>query len=95
MLNAIETGVFKVDVATSSNGGHPPEFWAKLASDKIMSVSDTAPPEIREQALAFKARIEAVVLYYIKEAVKDNNSMISNTLVESGNPQVADLIRRV
>jgi hypothetical protein len=60
-----------------------------------MSVSDTAPPEIREQAVAFKSRIEAVVLYYIKEAVKDNISVVSKTLTDAGHPQLADLIRSV
>lgn len=95
MLNAIGTGAFKVDVVTTSNGGHSPDFWAKRASDKIMSVSDTAPPVIREQAAAFKDRIEAVILHYIKEAIKDNNSVVSNTLTEAGHPQLADLIRRV
>ena len=94
MLDAIGTGAFKVDVVTS-NGGHSPEVWAKLASDKIMSVADTAPPEIRNQATAFKGRIEAVILYYIKEAIKDNNSVVSNSLVDAGHPQLADLVRRV
>lgn len=94
MFDALGTGAFRVDVATS-DGGHPIEFWAKLASDKIMSVSDTAPPEIREQAKAFKSRIEAVVLYYIKEAVKDNNSVVSKVLTDAGHPQLAGLIRSV
>jgi hypothetical protein len=94
MFNALGTGAFRVDVAISE-GGHPVEFWAKQASDKIMSVSDTAPPEIREQAVAFKSRIEAVVLYYIKEAVKDNASVVSKTLTDAGHPQLADLIRSV
>lgn len=94
MLNAMGTGAFRVDVMTS-DGGHSPEVWAKLASDKIMSVADTAPPEIREQAIAFKGRIEAVILYYIKEAVKDNNSMVSKTLEDAGHSHVADLVRRV
>lgn len=94
MLDAIGTGQFKVDVVTS-NGGHTPEVWAKLASDKIMSVSDTAPQVIKDQAVAFKDRIEAVILYYIKEAIKDNNSVVSNSLINAGHPQLADLVRRV
>lgn len=94
MLDAIGTGAFKVDVVTS-NGNHPPEVWAKLATDKIMSVSDTAPQVIRDQATAFKIRIEAVILHYIKEAIKDNNSMVLHNLNEAGHPHLADLIRRV
>ena len=88
-------GVFKVDVATTSNGAHPVEFWAKRATDRIISVSDTAPPVIRDQAAAFKQHVEAVVLHYIKEAVKDNNSMISLKLTDAGHPQLAELIRSV
>lgn len=94
MFDALGTGAFSIDV-TASDGGHPVEFWAKRASDKIMSVSETAPPVIKEQATAFKGRIEAVVLYYIKEAIKDNNSVISMKLADAGHPQLADLIRRV
>lgn len=94
MLDAIGTGAFKVDVAVS-DGGHPVEFWASRATDKIMSVADTAPPVIREQAVAFKGRMEAVILHYIKEAIKDNNSVISKTLADAGHPQLADLLRRV
>lgn len=94
MLDAVGMGSFSVNVVTS-NGGHPVEFWAKQASDKILSVSDTAPPVIRDQAAAFKDKIEAVVLYYIKEAIKDNTSVISMKLADAGHPQLADLIRRV
>lgn len=95
MLDAIGTGAFKVDVVTTSDGGHPIDFWAKRAAERIMSVSETAHPAIREQAVAFKNQIETVILHYVKEAVKDNNSMISKTLTDAGYPQLADLFRRL
>lgn len=95
MLDAMGMGSFKVDVMTTSDGGHPPEFWAKRASERIMSVSESAPPAIRDQALAFRQQIEAVVLHYIKEAVKDNNSVVSNKLTDAGYPQLADSLRRL
>jgi len=94
MFEAMQTGAFRVDVATS-DGGHPVEFWASRATDKILSVADTAPPVIRDQAVAFKGRMEAVILHYIKEAIKDNNSVISKTLADAGHPQLADLVRRL
>jgi hypothetical protein len=50
--------VMKVDVAATSNGGHPPEFWAKRCVERLVQVSDTAPPAIREQALAFRDQME-------------------------------------
>ena len=61
-VNAAETGVFKVDVSTTSNGGHPPEFWAKRCTERLISVADSAPPALREQAQAFKDQMEQVVL---------------------------------
>lgn len=95
MLDSLGMGSFKVDVMTTSDGCHPPEFWAKRASERIMSVSENAPPAIRDQALAFRQQIEAVVLHYIKEAVKDNNSMVSNKLTDAGYSQLADSLRRL
>jgi len=40
-----------VTVITSNNGGHSPEQIAELALNKIMIVSETAPPVIRDQAI--------------------------------------------
>ena len=43
-----------VNVMTSDQGGHSSEQIVALAMDKIMSVSDQAPPAIRDQAEAFQ-----------------------------------------
>jgi hypothetical protein len=83
-----------VDVETSSNGGHPPEFWAKRAADRIVSVSETAHPAIREQALAFKDLVEQVVLDHMKRAILCDRSTVSHLVTEAGQPQLAELLRR-
>jgi hypothetical protein len=88
------TGAFKVDIHTSSNGGHPPEFWAKRAADRIVSVSDTAHPAIREQAVAFKDSVEQVVLDHIKHAISCDRSTVSHLVSEAGHPYLAELLRR-
>ena len=43
-----------VNVYTSNNRGHSPEEIAEMALNKIMMVSDSAPPVIRDQAIAHK-----------------------------------------
>jgi hypothetical protein len=86
---------YNVEVETSSNGGHPPEFWARRASDKIVQVADTAPPEIRDQATAFKAAVEAVILDHIKRAIKCDRSTISYFISEAGHPTLAEHLRRL
>ena len=42
-----------VAVFTSTNRGHSPEEMADMALNKIMLVSEDAPPVIRDQALAY------------------------------------------
>jgi hypothetical protein len=88
------TGGFRVDVHTSSDGGHPPEFWAKRAADRIVSVSETAHPAIREQAVAFKDLVEQVVLDHMKRAISCDRTTVSHLVTEAGHPQLAELLRR-
>lgn len=86
--------VMQVDVATTSNGGHPPEFWAKLAADRIIQISDDAHPAIREQALAFRDRLEHVITLYMKRAIQSDRTNVYNLVTEAGQPKLAELLRR-
>lgn len=86
--------VMKVDVSTTSNGGHPPEFWANRAAERIIAVSDSAHPAIREQAIAFRNDVEQVILAHIKDAIRSDRTTVHYLLTEAGHPQLADLLRR-
>ena len=94
-VEAGKTGTFQVDVETSDNGGHPPEFWARRAADRIVQVADTAHPAIREQAQAYKAAIEVVVLEHINRAIKCGRSTVSYLVSEAGHPKLAEHLRRL
>jgi len=94
-VNAATIETFGVDVEASDNGGHSPEFWAKRAADRIVQVADTAHPAIQEQARAFKASIEVVVLEHIKRAIKCDRSTISYLVSEAGHPTLAEHLRRL
>ncbi len=48
---------FKVAVKTTHNRGFTPEEVAQRCADKIVFVGDSAPPAIRDQALAYKRNI--------------------------------------
>lgn len=69
MLDA-QMNLGSLGVVISPKGAHSPEFWAERMVDKMMSVADTAPQPIRDQAVAFKARLREVALVYIREAMK-------------------------
>jgi hypothetical protein len=58
-----------INVVTSSNGTLTPEQWAKLATDKIVYVGNETDGPIRDQALAYKAKIQKIIEYYVKQAV--------------------------
>jgi hypothetical protein len=94
-VKAGRTGAFKVDVETTSNGGHPPEFWAKRCIERLLSVSESAPPVLREQAQAFKDQMEHVVLLHMKRAIQSDRSTVGHLLTEAGQPKLAELVRRV
>lgn len=94
-VEAAQAGTFQVEVETSNNGGHSPEFWARRAADRIVQVADTAHPAIREQAQAYKAAIEVVVLEHIKRAIRCDRSTVSYLVSEAGHPQLAEHLRRL
>ena len=82
-------------VLTTQNRGFTTEELAQQCADKLVSVSDTAPPEIRDQAHAFRARIAFLVRHYLDQAVQSDRTTIYNALRDAGHPQLGELIRRL
>lgn len=85
----------RVDVATTNDGGHPPEFWSRRCVERLIQISDTAPAPIREQALAFRDHMEHVVLIHTKRAIQSDRTTVVHALNEAGHPELAELIRRL
>ena len=84
-----------VDVHTTSNRGFTPEEIADRCLDKIVHVSESAPPVIKEQALAYKGRLRHVLSHYMREAIKSDRTTMYNALVEAGQKDLAEAIRRL
>lgn len=84
-----------VTVTTTSNRGETPEEVAQRCVNKLISVSDSAPQEIRDQALAYRAALLQVVTAYMKDAVAQDRVTVYNAIVEAGQPQLADVIRKL
>ena len=66
-----------------------------MATDKIISVSDTAPPQIKAQAHAFKNLCYKIIAYYMHEAIKNHMCTIGNQLEQQGHKDLAEIIRRL
>lgn len=84
-----------VSVKTTSGRGFTPEEVAARCADKLIFISDSAPREIADQARAFKAHIEKVVAYYMREAIASDRTTVYNALTDAGHPELAELIRRL
>lgn len=88
-------GTPSVSVHTTSGRGFTPEEVASRCADKLVAVSDTAPPAIRDQARAYKANVEKVVATYMRQAIASDRTTVYNAIKDAGHPQLAELIRRL
>lgn len=84
-----------VDIKTSDNRGFTPEELAEQCVQKLISVSDSAHPGIRDQARAYSKHIETLVAYYMRQAIRSDRTTVYNALNDSGHPELANLIRRL
>jgi hypothetical protein len=92
-LNLPETPV--VTVHSTENRGFTPEEVAARCTDKIVAVAETAPPAIRDQAVAYKKAVERVIAQYMREAIRSDRTTVYNALKDAGHPELADAIRRL
>ena len=93
VFSGVKTG--SVNVMTSEEGGLNTEQIVELAMDKIMKVSDTAPPAIRDQAEAFQNHLRVVLYQYMELARREERGSIANKMNKAGNSEMADLVRRI
>jgi hypothetical protein len=92
-LNLPQTPV--VSVKTTDNRGHTPEEIADMCLGRIIHVSNSAAPEIRDQANAFKESLRPLLVYYIKKGIQSDRTTVYNALKNAGHSETAELIRRL
>jgi len=84
-----------LDVKTTENRGHTVEEIAEMATNKLISVADTAPDSIKAQAHAFKNLCYKIIAFYMHEAIKNHMCTIGNKLEQQGHKDLAEIIRRL
>ena len=95
MFNVNVSQLGSVVVKTSEQGGLSNEQIADLAVDKIASVSEDAPPHLKEQAKLFKEQLKGIIHHYILLARKEERATIIQALGSSGHKEMAEYIRRL
>tara|TARA_R100000808_G_C2127639_1_gene137560 strand:- start:573 stop:860 length:288 start_codon:yes stop_codon:yes gene_type:complete len=95
MFNVNVSQLGSVVVKTSEQGGLSNEQIADLAVDKIASVSEEAPPHLKEQAKLFKEQLKGIIHHYLLLARKEERASIIQALRSSGQKETAEYIRRL
>ena len=90
-----QTGQFSVNVLTSSHGGLTHEQVAELCVERIVKIADTAPPELAQQARAFRIQLLDVVMQYMKLAIAEDRQSLAIKLERSGWSDLAHQVRRL
>ena len=84
-----------IEVHTTSEGGHPIEFWADLCVKRVVAVSEEAPADVQIQVKTFQENIQKVIEQYMQNAIKSDRITINNQLEKAGFKEAADLIRKL
>ena len=95
MFNVNVSQLGSVVVKTSEQGGLSNEQIADLAVEKIASVSENAPPHLKEQAKLFKEQLKGIIHHYLLLARKEERASIIQVLRSSGHKEMAEYIRRL
>ena len=84
-----------IKVHTTKDRGHNVQELSEMLLDKIISVSDTAPAPIKEQALQYRKMIGEIILWYMETAIRSDRDTISQKLVAVGQTEAANLIKKI
>ena len=87
--------VGSIEVRTTNNRGFTPEEVAERCTDKLLHISEQAPPAIRDQAVAYKQQMTDVIASYMKQAIQSDRTTVYNAIKDAGHPKLADYIRNM
>lgn len=82
-------------VKTTNERGFSAEEHAEDLLAKILYISDTAHPLIKEQAVAFKNAMYPVIVYHMKAAMKSDRTTLMGQLRKNGQFEMAEIIGKM
>lgn len=85
-------GLGDIKAMRVSGRGFTPEELVDHTVDRILYVSASADPVIRQQAEAFRERIRAVLIAYGNQCVKSNHTTLANRLKNAGHPELTKIL---
>ena len=88
-------GLGNIAVDTQQYRGHPPEYWAEKATERICGISENAAPHVKQQAEAFRVAIYSTILYYIKQSINSERCTMKNLLIKQGHEDLAKILTEI
>ena len=88
----VKSNIGDISVATENNKGHSSDYWAQRCADKICGISESATPEVRQQAEAFKVAIYQTILYYMNQAITSDRTTVTGLLKRQGHNDLAKIL---
>tara|TARA_R100001086_G_scaffold248470_1_gene185516 strand:- start:1944 stop:2234 length:291 start_codon:yes stop_codon:yes gene_type:complete len=86
------SSIGSVLVNTQNFRGHPPEYWAERATERICGISEFAEGHVRQQAEEYRLAIYNTILYYIQESINSEKCTMRNKLSQQGHEDLAKIL---
>lgn len=84
-----------IKVYTTDNRGHNTQELSEMLLDRIVSVSETAPQPIRDQANQYRDVIGKIIVWYMETAVRNERDAIAQKLTAVGLSEAASLVKKI
>ena len=92
----VKTGnILSPMVKTSVDGGLSMEDLSEACVSKIISVSETASPEIKEQVYFFQDKLQNLIYQFLKNAAKSERDTCIQLSIRGGEENAGNLLRRL
>ncbi len=91
----VEANIGTPTVVTTKNRGMDAEEWAELAVQRIVAISADTPMPLREQAIAYRDHIKALLIDYFHKVKQSERSTIKVILEQQGHADIAKNIRDI
>jgi len=92
---SVESEVGSPIVVTTTDRGMNAEEWAEIAVKRIVSVSADTPMPLREQAIAYRAQIKALLVDYFHKVAQSERTTIKVLLEKQGHSDIAKNIEDI
>ena len=89
------TTVGSVNVVATQGRGMNPEELADITVNKIMSISDTSHPVIKQQAEVFREQLRALLVRQFAMAQRSERTTLYNMFMNQGHEDMAEIIKRL